>query len=251
MQACSKIGFSNLILLVSLSACTTSTVVDTPTSKQNPSLPLVGQKAIQGQPPAHALPIGFQAGQFSSFGYDFNRDGVADWVLVQTGQGLESLDTLIIKLSQSDGSFKTISTNQFDPDLEAQTYNFDWKVRAKLTDSGELYIQNNNTSPMSNSDAMSSYRFKFIGNNFLLRTYAHGYTGHAFGRYRQSFIYDLVKSTLQESKTERCDDHLDQPCASAKTYRLKSGIPTITLEDFNEKRDIKAIMSRQTKIEVK
>ncbi len=222
-----------IALAAGISGCT-----NTPTSLGENTLS--GQKAIKGPPPPQLVPQGAGA----EFGYDFNRDGTTDWVLKGGGK---TIDTVIIQLSQPGGKYKTITQNQFDPDIAEQSYNFDWRVTTKLTDSGELYITNNNIDPMSSSDAMSSYRFRFINGEFVLRGYTHGYTGHTWGRYRHSYIYDLAKLTMQESDTERCDETPEEPCKTAKTYQLRPGVPKITLEKFNEARDIAKLTSFSTK----
>ena len=216
-------------------------------TKSSATTVLKNQKPIKGLPPAHLNLAVKGATQYKSFGYDFNRDGITDWVMVQEGK---TIDNVVIKLSQPNKQYKTLTQDQFDPDIELQSYNFDWKVNIKLTDSGELYIQNNNTDPMSSSDAMSSYRFKYMDNAFVLRGFTHGYTGHAWGKYRRSYLYDLAKNIYQESDTERCDNSPEKACKSAKTFKLKP-MPKYTFSSFKEVVFNRQLDKHETKLEIK
>lgn len=117
--------------------------------------------------------------------------------------------------------------SDFDPSNNSDE---PWRVSAKLTDSGDLLITNNNASPFSSSDKQNSYRFRFVNGEFVLQEYTHGYTGHSFGKYRVSHLFDLANHTYRKSDTERCDYEPQAPCPSAVTKRLGS-VPTMTLQN--------------------
>jgi hypothetical protein len=189
---------------------------------------LSGQKAIQGSPPKSLNLSADQAR--GAFGYDFNRDGVADWVVSTSQHSRETWIThsLSVHLSQPDGTFRQVATSSFDPGDGGDE---PWGVSVTLTDSGDLLITNHNTSPFSNSDKRNSYRFRWAAGDFVLQEYAHGYSGHSFGNYRASYIFDLAHHTYRKSDTERCDERLEKPCASATTKRL-GNLPTLTLGNF-------------------
>ena len=117
--------------------------------------------------------------------------------------------------------------SDFDPSNNSDE---PWRVSAKLTDSGDLLITNNNASPFSSSDKQNSYRFRVVNGEFVLQEYTHGYTGHSFGQYRVSHLFDLANHTYRKSDTERCDYEPQAPCPSAVTKRL-GRVPTMTLQN--------------------
>jgi len=224
------------------SGCSTNTT----TTKTSASTDLKGQKAIKGPPPKNLIPAGATLSR--SIGYDFNRDGVTDWAMVQQGK---EIDTLIIKLSQANKQYKTMTLKQFDPDKDPQSHNFDWKVGVKLTDSGQLHISNGNTDPMSASSTNNNYHFKFIDNAFILQLYAHGYTGQAWGKYRIANIYDLANKRYISTDQERCDYRLDKFCKSADMVKLKEPLPRYTLEAFDVDKVSKALEGYRTTTKIK
>ena len=122
---------------------------------------LTGQKPIQGKPPA-ALNLSPEKTR-NAFGYDFNRDGVADWV---------TSGNFSIYLSQPDGTFKQLPASSFDPSEKGEE---PWRMSAKLTDSGDLRITNNKYTPLGGSDHQNSYRFRFINGEFVLQEYSFGF----------------------------------------------------------------------------
>lgn len=186
---------------------------------------LTGQKPIQGKPPDTLKLSPAEAHQ--TFGYDFNRDKVTDWVDVANTP--EQYDYAVaVYLSQPDGGYLDVNPVSFNP---GGAYDEPWRVSAKLTDSGDLLITNNNASPFSSSDKQNSYRFRLIKGEFVLQEYTHGYTGHSFGKYRTSHIFDLANRTYRKSDTERCDYEPQKPCPSAVTKRL-GNVPTLNLRNF-------------------
>ena len=190
---------------------------------------LTGQKPNQGTPPAA---LGLATDQTrGAFGYDFNRDGVTDWVAVLSSpyRGDWYNHTVAVYLSQTGGSYQYVPINTFDPG-DRGNGDEPWRVSAKLTDSGDLLITNNNASPFSSSDKQNSYRFRFINGEFVLQEYTHGYSGHSYGKYRVSHLFDLANHTYRKSDTERCDEQPQKPCPSAVTKRLGS-VPTMTLQN--------------------
>lgn len=209
-----------VLLLGNLASCNT-----TLPEKADSGTSLTGQKTIQSKPPA-ALNLSPLAAH-QTFGYDFNRDRVTDWVDVANTP--EQYDYAVaVYLSQPDGSYRDVNPVSFNP---GRAYDEPWRVSAKLTDGGDLLITNNNASPFSSSDKRNSYRFRFIGGEFVLQEYTHGYTGHSFGKYRTSYIFDLANHTYRKSDTERCDYEPQKPCPSAVTKRL-GNVPTLNLRNF-------------------
>lgn len=76
---------------------------------------LTGQKPNQGTPPAA---LGLATDQTrGAFGYDFNRDGVADWVVVLSSpyRGDWYNHNVAIYLSQTGGIYQNVPTSTFDP----------------------------------------------------------------------------------------------------------------------------------------
>lgn len=214
-----------ILITVTLSGCN-ATLPD----KTDSGTPLSGQKPIQGKPPA-ALNLSPEKAR-NAFGYDFNRDGVADWVVVASQQYNDDWYNyaVAVHLSQPGGTYQDVSPSTFDPGDHGNGME-PWAVSANLTDSGDLLITNHNTSPFSSSDKRNSYRFRFIKGDFVLQEYTHGYSGHSSGKYRTAYIFDLANHTYRKSDTERCDYEPQKPCPSAITKRLGT-VPTMTLGNF-------------------
>lgn len=218
------ISSSFIFMLSGLTSCNITTV-----AKANSAHPvLAGQKTIYGNPPTV---LGLSAGQArGAFGYDFNRDGVTDWVVSTTQRSYEAWEThsLFIHLSQPNGTFRQVVNSNFDPSDGGDE---PWGVSVKLTDCGDLLITSHNTSPFSSSDKRNSYRFRFVGSDFVLQEYTHGYSGHSYGKYRVSYIFDLANRIYRKSDTERCDNEPQKPCPSAVSKHL-GNVPTMTFGNF-------------------
>ena len=218
------ISSSFIFMLSGLTSCNITAV-----AKANSANPvLAGQKTIYGNPPTA---LGLSADQArNAFGYDFNRDGVADWVVSTSQRSREAWEThsLFIHLSQPNGTFRQVANSNFDPGGGGDE---PWGVSVKLTNSGDLLSTNHNTSPFSSSDKRNSYRFRFVGSDFVLQEYTHGYSGHSYGKYRVSYIFDLANQTYRKSDTERCDNEPQKPCPSAVSKRM-SNAPILTLGNF-------------------
>lgn len=187
----------------------------------------VTHKVFKTIPPQALIPKGTQLGD--SYGYDFNQDGVTDWVMIDK----DTVDVLIIQLSSKGKSYKTFRIDSFDPDKYPQSNNFDWKVHIKVLPNGELFIKNNNTSPHSSSDTMNTYRFRFVKDQFILYYYTHGYTSHRWGNYRKSYLFDIQRHRYKESDKQRCDYHPQKPCQVSKTARLSTKLPNISLRNID------------------
>jgi hypothetical protein len=148
-------GFAVLLSCFSV-ACSSITP-----EKAKSGIILTGQKSVQGKPPA-SLNLSPEKAR-NAFGYDFNRDGVADWVVVASQQYNDDWYNyaVAVHLSQPGGTYQDVSPSTFDPGDHGNGME-PWAVSANLTDSGDLLITNHNTSPFSSSDKRNSYRFRFV-----------------------------------------------------------------------------------------
>lgn len=183
-----------------------------PVKPDFPITPLTGQKIIEGNPP---VALGLTANQTrEAFGYDFNRDGIPDWV---------TSGSFSVHLSQPNGTFQRVATSSFDPSGEMP-----WLMSAMLTDSGDLRITNNKYTPMGGSDNQNSYRFHFINGEFVLQEYTFGYGSSTRG---STFMFDLANHTYRKQDAGRCDYEPKPPCEGAQTVKMLD-VPKLTLTDF-------------------
>lgn len=201
-------GFLTL-LCVTLTSCN----VSAPT-KVEARNNWVGQKPINGSSPK-ALNLSSKAAA-NAFGYDFNRDGVADWVVS---------GNFSIYLSQPGGTFKQLPASSFDPSEKGEE---PWRMSAKLTDSGDLRITNNKYTPLGGSDHQNSYRFRFINGEFVLQEYSFGFGSSTRG---STYIFDLANHVYREQQAGRCDYAPEQPCPGTNDAKL-GNVPKVTLRDF-------------------
>lgn len=211
MQNIRSQGISALSLIVSL-ALLAGCNASTPTKADAPTAVLTGQKPIKGNPP-QSLNISPTNAKFA-FGYDFNRDGVPDWV---------TSGSFSVHLSQPGGTFHRVATSSFDPSGEIP-----WLMSAMLTDSGDLRITNNKYTPMGGSDNQNSYRFRFINGEFVLQEYSFGYGSSTRG---STFMFDLANHVYRKQDAGRCDYEPKPPCEGTQDAKMVN-VPKLTLTDF-------------------
>lgn len=211
-----------ILLVSSVVGCTSSI----PTTTNSPATILTGQKPGYGTPPKTMMPVPPWSIK-NAFSYDFNRDGMQDWVVVASHNTHDDWleHSLNIALSQPDGKLQAVTSSNFDPSEKGDV---PWRMSAKLTGSGDLRITNNKYTPMGGSDHQNSYRFHFINGEFVLQEYTFGYGSSTRG---STFIFDLANYVYREQQAGRCDYAPDQPCLGTKDAKL-GNVPKVTLRDF-------------------
>lgn len=235
-------NYLSVCLLLGLTACNTVPVEPTlgKTVVTEPSPAPIVSQTNSSQSPAKLIPAGMSL--LSSFKYDFNRDGMADWVIVakqEVGNGFY-IRPVFVYLSQPNGQYQQLVQSPFESAWPASRQP---GLTVKLQGNDLLIISGpekfSDLPPTNGPNEISlrqSYLFQYTQNDFILQQYTHGSSFVYQGKVtHDSYIFDLPTRAYRGNRVgkQRCDFTPNQVCKDQFAWnKTVASYPILSLSSF-------------------